>query len=412
MKYGLIGKKLSHSFSKEIHEQLFCYEYNLLEIAEEELDAFLEKREFRAINVTIPYKEAVIPYLDEIDEAAREIGAVNTIINRDGRLFGYNTDFLGMKLMLKKAEIELENKKVLILGSGGTSKTAAAVAGNCGCSASFRVSRSGNDGCITYEDAYKNHSDADIIINTTPCGMFPNLYESAIDIDKFPRLSGVADAVYNPLRSKLIVDALSKNITATGGLYMLIAQAAFAAELFTGKDVPAEKIDKIYRDMLKRKENIVLIGMPGCGKSTIGRALAKELSMDFADSDDEIIKLAGCSIPEIFDSKGEEYFRTLEAQVIRTLSAKQNTVIATGGGAILRRENAELLSENGRIYFIDRPIEYLVASLDRPLSSSREALQKRYNERYSIYCSLCDRHIKASQNLQKNIDTIKKDFLL
>jgi len=410
MMYGCIGEKLAHSFSKEIHAQLFDYKYELCEIEREKLGEFMQKKDFAAINVTIPYKEQVIEYLDFIDQTAKKIGAVNTIVNQNGRLTGYNTDFSGITALILKNSISLENKKVLVLGSGGTSKTALAVAEKLGAKVVLRVSRTARDGCITYDTAEKMHSDADIIINTTPCGMYPNIGTAAVDIEKFPNLSGVVDAVYNPLRSKLVCDARNRGIKAAGGLYMLVAQAAFAAEKFTGQTVSREKIDEVYLNLVKSKQNIVLVGMPGCGKSTIGKKLAEELGMEFIDTDTDIEKNAGKSIPEIFAEIGESGFRDLESEAVLDVSKKQHAVIATGGGAVLRPENVSLLYQNGRIYFIDRPLSFIAATDDRPLSSNRQDLEKRYLERYDIYCASCDKQIKPSVDVSCNVQMIKEDF--
>lgn len=410
MKYGLIAQKLSHSFSKEIHGKLFDYDYQLRELAPEELGAFLKQREFAAVNVTLPYKETVIPYLDEISETARAIGAVNTIVNRGGKLFGDNTDFSGMVALIARAGIEVKGKKVLVLGSGGTSKTAKAVAQHLGCKEVFRVSRSGRDGCITYEAAVQSHSDAQVLINTTPCGMYPNIDKTAVDVEHFPALEAIVDAVYNPLRSALVCDALQKGIAAVGGLYMLVAQAAYAAQLFVNETVPQEKVETIYRQMLRQKENIVLIGMPGSGKSTVGKLLAEELGMTFIDTDEEIIKRQGREITQIFAQEGEKAFRDMETAEIRQVAALQNAVIATGGGAVLRRENMRLLRQNGRIYFIDRPLEQLQATLDRPLSCNRQDLARRYQERYGIYLAGCDRHIPSDGVPEDIAQVIKEDF--
>lgn len=411
MDYAVIGEKLSHSFSKEIHEQIFDYEYEIREVSKEDIDCFMKSKDFKGINVTIPYKQTVIPYLDEISDRAKKIGAVNTIHNRNGYLYGDNTDFSGMRALILKNEIELKGKKVLILGSGGTSKTAFAVSEDLGAREIYRVSRSASDGAISYDDAVKLHSDTEIIINTTPCGMFPNTDSAPVDIDLFPKLEGVVDAVYNPIRTKLVINALNKGIKATGGLYMLVAQAVFAGEIFTDTKVSEEKTDGVYKNMLKGKENIVLTGMPGCGKSTIGKMVAKSLGMSFVDSDDKIVEKAGKCIPDIFSQVGEKGFRDIESEVIRELSDLQNTVIATGGGAILRQENVDALKRNGKIYFLDRDIEYLVTTSDRPLSSDREKLQQRYNERYDTYLATADKIIKCSQSKEENVDMIKDDFL-
>ena len=410
MEYGCIGEKLAHSFSKIIHNKLANYSYELMEIPKHKLGEFMEKAEFRAINVTIPYKQAVIPYLDHISEIAGEIGAVNTIVNKSGVLYGYNTDFYGMRDLIKRADIELKGKKVLILGSGGTSKTALAVARNMGASDIYRVSRRETNGLISYETAKKEHGDAQIIINTTPCGMYPKIGESAVNIEDFPNLSGVVDAVYNPLKSHLVVKAQSRSIKAVGGLYMLVSQAVYAAEKFTGDKIPGTKTLEVYNEILESKRNIVLIGMPGCGKSTIGRILAEDTGRSFTDTDDLIVQREKMPITEIFSQKGESYFRKAESEVIAEVSASQGTVIATGGGAVLDGRNTELLRENGTVVFIDRPLEYITATSDRPLSSDRELLEKRYKERYGIYCSAADIHFKSAEDIRYNAEKIKEAF--
>ena len=411
MKYGLIGEKLGHSFSKIIHSELTDYDYELKEVAKDELDSFMRKADFKAINVTIPYKQDVIPYLSEIDETAKAIGAVNTIVNKNGKLYGYNTDFLGLKSLIENAKITIENKKVLILGSGGTSKTAFAVAKNMGAKEVYRVSRRGGNGLITYAEAENSHNDAEVIINTTPCGMYPNIGEAAIGIDKFAKLEGVVDAIYNPLNSFLVTSAKEKGISATGGLYMLVAQAVFAAEKFTDSIIDKSEIDRIYNKIFNQKRNLVLIGMPSCGKTTIGKAIAEQLGKEFIDSDDEIVKKQGMPIPEIFGKFGEKYFRNIETEVIAELSLKQSSVIATGGGAVLNKRNVDLLKENGLVIFLDRPLEKLITTDDRPLSSNRELLTKRYNERYDIYCSLADIIVNSDCDLEENIGRVKEVFL-
>lgn len=408
MEYGLIGEKLGHSFSKIVHNRLCDYDYKLNEVSRDNFHEFMTCKDFKAINVTIPYKQDVIPYLDVISETAREIGAVNTVINKDGKLYGDNTDYLGLVSLIEYNGIELENKKVLILGSGGTSKTARVAAENLGAKTVFRVSRSGGEGLITYKEAYECHTDCQIIINTTPCGMYPNIGESAIDICKFPKLEAVIDAIYNPLSSALVVTAKKRGIKAVGGLYMLVAQAVFAAEKFLDKTFEKTEIEKIVGELLQQKQNIVLIGMPGCGKSTIGKALAKELGKEFADSDKEIVKKQGVSISEIFASKGESEFRKIESEVVKQLSSKQGLVLATGGGAVLNPQNVDLLKENGVILFLDRDIKDIEATFDRPLSSNREDLEKRYKERYPIYLSSADYRIDCTNDINQNIKTIKE----
>ncbi len=410
MEYGLIGERLSHSFSKIIHNKLMGYDYTLKEIEPCRLDKFMKKAEFKAINVTIPYKQAVIPYLYEISETAKKIGAVNTIVNKNGKLYGYNTDFSGLKALIERSGITVKDKKVLILGSGGTSKTALAVAEAMCAKTVLRLSRSGGEGLITYDDAVKYHGDADIIINTTPCGMYPDIGKSAIDINLFSKLCGVVDAVYNPLKTKLVCDAKAKGIIAVGGLYMLVSQAVFAAELFTDSKIDQKKTEEIFKQLFDSKRNIVLVGMPSCGKTTVGKRLATELSKEFIDSDLEIVEKTGKSIPEIFSAEGEKGFREIETQVLAELSLKQNCVIATGGGAVLNPRNVELLRENGELIFIDRPLEKLITTDDRPLSSDRKALEQRFMERYGIYKACADIRIDGSGSVEENVSLIKRYY--
>ncbi len=411
MKYGCIGEKLKHSFSKEIHNALSDYEYELCEIARDELCSFAQKKDFRAINVTIPYKELIIPYLYYIDEFAKDIGAVNTVVNRDGLLYGYNTDFYGMQSLLQHAKIDIKNKKVIILGTGGTSKTAVSVARAGGAKSILRVSRAGRENAITYGELYAKHTDAEIIINTTPSGMFPNIFDTPVDISAFPSLAGVIDAVYNPLRTPLISAAKRRGIPAEGGLYMLVAQAVRASEIFLGTEYPAEMTDKVFGKLCTDKENIVLVGMPSSGKSTVGGLIAKACGRTFIDTDELIVKHAGQEITDIFAEVGEAGFRDIESQVIREVSAMTSAVIATGGGAVLREENVAALKENGKIYFIDRPLEKLIPTSSRPLSSDRKSIEKRYEERYGIYTSVCDRKINAACTPAEVAQKIMENFL-
>ena len=396
MKYGLIGEKLGHSFSREIHACLSDYKYELRELAREELSYFMTERDFLGINVTIPYKEAVIPYLDFVDASANKIGSVNTVVNRGGKLFGYNTDYLGMKALIEHRGISLLGRKVAILGTGGTSKTAHTVCESLSAREVITVSRRGGDGFITYEELYSSHTDTEVIINTTPVGMFPNSYAIPIDPLAFPSLTGVVDAVYNPQRTPLVRRARELLINAAGGLYMLVAQAYFASELFLDTKYPEGKIEEIYKNIRRKKENIVLTGMPASGKSTVGKILADALGRELIDTDSMIADTAGMPIPEIFEKYGEAHFRRLETEAIKSASEKSGIIIATGGGAVLKAENIDALRSNGRIYFIDRPLESLIPTDDRPLSSTREAIEARYKERYPIYLATLDVHVDAN----------------
>ena len=382
MEYGCIGKKLPHSFSKVIHEKFGKYPYELLELTEQELTGFMTERPFKAINVTIPYKEAVIPFLYHMSEKAAEIGAVNTVINKDGRLYGYNTDFYGMSALIEKSGVSIKDKKVAVLGSGGTSKTAFSVANALGASQVIRVGRKEKDSCITYESLYENHADTQVIIKTTPVGMFPEIYACPVDIDRFSDLCLVVDAVYNPLNTMLVSKAKEKGITAVGGLYMLISQAVKAYELFTESEAEPGLTDTVYSGIYSEKSNIVLAGMPSCGKTTAGKALAQKLNREFIDTDDEIIKKIGMPIAEYFKKYGEKSFRDTESEVIKEISKRSGVVIATGGGAVLRKENVEKLKMNGVIYFIDCPLSCLGPTSDRPLASDMQAMKKIYDERH------------------------------
>ncbi|MBQ1261024.1 MAG: shikimate dehydrogenase [Clostridia bacterium] len=408
--YGLIGAKLTHSFSAVIHSLIGSYNYELIELTEGELDVFFKEKKFCAVNVTIPYKQAVIPYLDEIDGHAKKIGSVNTVVNKGGRLVGYNTDFYGMTMLARRICRDFSGKRVAILGSGGTAKTAYAVSQALDATEIFTVSRGGGDGKISYTELYAMADKIDYIINATPVGMYPDNYSSPIEIDKFPSLLGVIDAVYNPLVTELVGAARERGIPAVSGLYMLVAQAIKASEYFFDTVYDSALADRIYQSILRDKTNIVLIGMPSSGKSTVGTLLADMLGRSFIDTDREIEKSCGMSIHEIFEKHGEEYFRKLEADAVRTACRTSGAVIATGGGAVLKEGNVFAMKQNGRIYFIDRPLESLIPTSDRPLSKSREALSARYLERYPIYLKAADKTIDADTDAQTVANAIKEDF--
>ena len=410
MEYGLIGEKLGHSFSREIHQRLGGYDYRLQELTPAQLPAFLEKRDFRGVNVTIPYKQTVIPLLDEVDPKAAAIGAVNTIVNRRGRLYGYNTDYDGMAALARHAGLTLKNKNVLILGTGGTSRTAMTVAADLGAAEIRRVSRTGRGDAITYEQAAD--LPVQVLINTTPCGMYPGCDGQPMDLSRFGWLEGVLDAVYNPLRTRLVLQARDNGARGKGGLYMLVAQAAAACRLFLDRPLPDGALDSVYRAIHGQKQNIVLTGMPGSGKSTVGRVLARQLDRELVDTDTEIIRLAKKPIPEIFAQRGERGFRDLESQVIQEVSRRTGLVIATGGGAILREENVRRLRQNGRIYFLDRPAEDILPTDDRPLARDMEAVRQRYAERYPRYTSTADAAVPVRGSAEDVAAAIREEFLI
>lgn len=410
MKYGLIGEHLGHSYSCEIHGAIADYEYELKELRPDELDGFMRQRFFNAINVTIPYKQSVIPYLDETSDRARSIGAVNTIVNTGGRLYGDNTDFAGMAALAKRIGIDFKGKKVLILGTGGTSKTARAVAESYGAATVLNVSRRGGEGLISYEEAAQKHSDAQIIINTTPVGMYPDTEKKPIEISAFSALEGVLDAIYHPLRTNLVLDAQERGIPASGGLYMLSAQAVYASAVFLDKELEPELIEKAYKLVKADKQNIVLVGMPSSGKTTVGKIIAERTGKTFEDTDDTIVSEIGMPIAQFFAEHGENAFRELESRVIAEASNKGGRVIATGGGAVLRPENVRAMRRNGPVVFIDRSLERLITTDDRPLSSNRTALEKLFETRYDIYKNAADLHADGNGTPEEVADAILKEL--
>ena len=412
LSYGCIGEHLPHSFSKEIHGQIGGYAYELKELTPEELPAFMTARSFCGINVTIPYKQAVIPYLDEIDETAREIGAVNTVVNRNGKLYGFNTDLDGLTRLIRRIGLNLSGKKVLIPGTGGTSRTAAFAAEKLGAREIHRISRTGKEGSLTYEEALKDHADAEILLNTTPCGMYPEPDAQPLSLEPFHRLEGVADVIYNPLRSRLVLDARSRGIPSDGGLYMLVAQAVRASEHFLDTVYPENLTDRIYERILRQKENIVLIGMPGSGKSAVGRVLASETGRPFADTDQYITDKAGKAIPDIFREDGEPAFRDLESGIIRELSKQGGQIISTGGGAVLRPENVTALRQNGRLYWLNRNPDALVPTDDRPLADTVEKMKQLYLVREPVYRAAADEIVPVTGTPEKAAKMIESSVRL
>ncbi|MCR0487388.1 shikimate dehydrogenase, partial [[Clostridium] innocuum] len=376
MRYGLIGEKLGHSFSKDIHERIADYTFDLIPLSKEEFKTFMEKKEFTALNVTIPYKKDVIPYLDEMDEHAKAIGAVNTIVNRDGKLKGYNTDFTGFLYMVKKHNVHMEGKKVLIIGNGGASAAIQAVVQHESAGSMVIVDVVPGNGAISYDEMFSSHLDAEIIINTSPIGMYPRIGNAPIDISMFHKCEAVLDVIYNPILTRLCFEAQEMDIKRVNGLEMLIAQAKQSVEFFLDKSIDDQIIDDIYQDMLRERCNIVLIGMPSAGKTTIGKMLENRMQKEFIDLDDIIIKKAGKSIPEIFEESGEAGFRAIETEAAIEVSKLNNKIIATGGGTIKHKVNMDYLSQNGITIFIDRDVDKLISSdPNRPLSKSTDALE-------------------------------------
>ena len=387
MQCGLLGRKLGYSYSPQIHAHLGDYSYGLYEKEPEELASFLKSGDFTGLNVTMPYKKDVIPYLDELSDVAQQLGAVNTIVRRsDGSLIGHNTDFFGFRTMVADSGLSVSGKKVLVLGSGGASNTAVAVLESLGAQVVI-ISRTG-------ENHYGNlhlHADASVIVNTTPVGMYPLVGVSPVDLAWFPHLEGVLDIVYNPARTQLLLEAEKRGIVAMNGLKMLVAQAKESAEWFSGKILSYEKITAIHKILQNQMENIVLIGMPGSGKSTVGQLLAEKTGKSFLDADAVIAAKAGCSIPEIFAKDGEAGFRAMETEVLSELGKQSGLVIATGGGCVTRAENYPLLHQNGRIFCLHRDLGKLPTD-GRPISQSND-LESLYRTRKPMYELFADYHI-------------------
>ena len=400
MKCGLLGRKLGHSYSPQIHSQLGTYSYDLFEKEPEQLAAFLKGGDFTGINVTIPYKKDVIPYLDALSPAAQKIGSVNTIVRRaDGSLFGHNSDYFGFVSLVKHSGIAVADKKVLVLGSGGTSNMVVTALRDLS-AVPIVISRSGENNY----DNLERHADASVIVNTTPVGMYPNTGISPIDLRLFPKLEGVLDVVYNPAKTKLLLDAEALGIPNANGLWMLVAQAKEASEYFTGKKLSDEVIGKIHRTLSHQMKNLILIGMPGCGKSTIGAALAQRLGRKFVDADEEVVKSAGKSIPEIFAQDGEEAFRQWETAALNSLGKQSGLVIATGGGCVTQNRNFAALHQNGYIIWLERDLTLLPTD-GRPLSQSNR-LEEMYKLRKPMYEAFADIRVENAGNPEQTVKEI------
>ncbi len=400
MKCGLLGRTLGHSYSPQIHNLLATYEYTLIEKEPDQLDAFFAEDSFQGLNVTIPYKKTVISYCDQLTPIAQKLGSVNTIVRKpDGTLLGHNTDYYGFQSMVQQTGLSLEGKKVLVLGSGGASTTVVTVLQQLNAHPVV-ISRTG-------ENNYCNlhlHSDASVIVNTTPVGMYPNNYDSPVDLRIFPYLEGVLDIIYNPARTPLLQHAQQRNLVTQNGLWMLVAQAKQSCEYFTGRTIPKEKIAQIHNMLAQQMENIILIGMPGCGKSTLGQALAQRLNRQFVDCDTCVTELAKMPIPQIFAEKGNTGFRELETQCLKELCKKSGLVVATGGGCVTQKENYPLLHQNGQIFWIKREIDQLPTD-GRPLSQQTD-LHQMYQQRQPLYRTFCDHEISNNSTLDAAMEQI------
>ena len=424
--YGLLGRTLGHSWSVPIHKSLGCENYRLIELEPERLEDFLRREDVGGLNVTIPYKRDVMQFCDVIDPAAEAIGSVNTLVRRDGRLYGYNTDIDGFLYMLRRAKISLVGKKVVILGSGGASLTAQAAARQEGAREITVVSRTGPD---NYENLPQRHAGAEVLVNTTPVGMWPHVEGQPVDLRLLPNISAVADVVYNPGRTNLLLQAEEldraarhraeadmpeppgsglRRVRYTGGLSMLIHQAKRAEELFFGKTIPDSETENIVTRLWQDRTNLVLVGMPGCGKTTVGRALAQLSGKPFVDLDEEIVRRAGRPIPYIFQTEGEEAFRELEARVLAEVCAQSGQVVATGGGAVLRAENRAAMRRAGRVYFLRRALEELPTD-GRPLSQ-KGGLEEMYRVRKPLYSAAADVAVANSAAPEETAELIWRDF--
>lgn len=403
MKCGLLGQKLGHSYSPQIHRLLGNYNYALYEKDPEQLEEFLRYGDFTGLNVTMPYKKEVIPYLDALSPTAQLLGAVNTIVRQNGKLIGHNTDYYGFRAMLQHCGVEVAGMKCLVCGSGGASNTVVAVLKERGANVII-LSRTGPN---TYDTLYK-HADAAVVVNCTPVGMYPNVAQSPIDLSQLPNLEAVLDVVYNPARTQLLLDAQERGLQTMNGLWMLVAQAKESAEWFTGTAIDDAKIAEIHAILRQQMENIVLIGMPGCGKSTIGRLLAQRLGKTFVDADEAIEAMAQKSIPQIFAEDGEGTFRILETLALQQLSKESGLVIATGGGCVTRQENYALLHQNGVIFWLVRDLEKLPTE-GRPLSQ-KQNLTQMYAARAPLYKQFADHILDNNGSIDATLEAITLHF--
>ena len=396
MQCGLLGRKLGHSYSPQIHSQLGSYDYQLFEKEPKELEDFLKTGDFTGLNVTIPYKKDVIPFLDELSPRAKALGAVNTIVRRNGKLIGHNTDYFGFETMLLSTGVSLQGKKALVCGSGGASSTACAVLEAHGANVVV-LSRTGKD---NYQNLNR-HSDAALIVNATPVGMYPNVEASPIeDLAAFPML----ELVYNPARTSILLKAEALGIPCANGLRMLVAQAKESAEWFTGEPIDDSCIEMIYSRLRRQMENIILIGMPGCGKTTVGASLAKILSRPLKDADAELEQAVGRKITEILPTDGEASFRSLESETLLDLGKQSGLVIATGGGCVTIPNNYEKLHRNGTIVWLKRDLDLLPTD-GRPLSQTGH-LQEMYQKRAPLYARFADFSVENSGDPQETAEEI------
>ena len=404
MKFGLLGEHLRHSYSPAIHKELHGEEYRLYEVSPERVGTFLQETDLDGMNVTIPYKKTVMPYCVSLSEAAQRIGCVNTLVRRADGWHGYNTDYTGFCHMLKAAGIDPAGKKALVLGSGGASLTARTALKDLGAKEVVVISRSGEDNY----DNLDRHRDAGIIVNTTPAGMFPDNGTRLLDLQQFPQCDGVADVVYNPARTALLLQAEDLSIPYAGGLSMLVAQAKRSAEIWLDKDIPDSEVTRIEKLLAVSMQNIVLIGMPGSGKTSVGKALQQLTGRELIDTDEEIVRMSGRTIPDIIGNDGEEAFRALETAAIAEAGKRSGCIISTGGGCVTRERNYPLLHQNAVIVWIRRRLDWLPTD-GRPLSRAGK-LDKMYEERKDKYAAFADITIENNRAVKNAAEQILKEL--
>ena len=401
--FGLLGRTLGHSWSPEIHRQLVGYPYELYEVEPEEVERFLASTDLAGMNVTIPYKKTVLPLCVTLSDAARSVGSVNTLVRTPAGWHGDNTDYAGFAALVRSSGVPVTGKKALIFGTGGASLAVLTVLRDLGADPVIRVSRSGPD---NYENLEK-HADAAILVNATPVGMYPKNGVSPVELAAFPACEAVFDLIYNPLKTKLVLDAEARGIPASGGLLMLVAQARRSAEQFAGRSIPDARVTEITENLARSMRNIVLIGMPGCGKTTVGKLLAQRLGREFMDADAEVVARAGTDIPSLFASEGEAGFRARETAVLADLGKRSSLVLATGGGCVTRPENAALLRQNGVVVWLKRALDRLPTS-GRPLSQ-QNPVQALYAARRDLYAAFADYTVESDEILEHTVSRILED---
>lgn len=399
-KFGLLGGHLGHSWSPQIHGMLADYDYRLYEVEPDALDEFLRTTDLDGMNVTIPYKKDVLPYCAELSDAARHIGSVNTLVRTPAGWRGDNTDYAGFRYIVEHSGVDVRGKKALVFGTGGASLAVKAALTDMGADPIASISRSGKNNYVNLS----RHRDAQILVNATPLGMYPDTGAAPASVADFPQCEGVYDVVYNPQRTAFLLEAERLGIPCAGGLGMLVAQACRSGEQFAGKPIPDSKIEEIMSTLSRQITNVVLIGMPGCGKSAVGRTLAKRLGRPLLDADGEIEKEAGMTIPAIFEAEGEAGFRRRETAVLSQLGKGSGAIIATGGGCVTVPENYPLLHQNGTIVWLKRDLSKL-PSAGRPLSLKNSAATL-YAQRKEKYESFADIAVDNNGPLSETIDRI------